>query len=188
MCTVDQRVGAILLPSSRRSGRAGRAGRGRGTKNAKRTTGRRKRRPERQLRCRNNFARCGTSGCWSSRGDRRDGAIACVGRGGGQHICHQALVPAGDGVVHVPAVARAPMPIKRVVAARVPVPFDRVPKPVDCGAQLGFVRRRRRKKLPRAEQAGHQECGLHQVAAIVLFARTEWPHPVAPCRKCGKTP
>src|SRR6185312_1073297 len=53
----------------------------------------------------------------------------------GEHVSDEALVPAADGMVHRPAVTRAPVPIEYVFAVRVPVPLDVMPEPIDGDAK-----------------------------------------------------
>src|SRR3569832_343192 len=67
-------------------------------------------------------------------------------------------------MVHRPGVPRAPVPVEDVFAARVPLPFDRMPDTIDGGAELRVA-----SEIPaRTQQASDQARGLDQVAAIVL--------------------
>ena len=97
-------------------------------------------------------------------------------RGRREHIGDQRLVPAADLVIHGPAVVGAPMPVEHgAAAAGVPVPFDRLPDPVDALAQLPFRGVALAEVLPGAQQAGDQEGGLDQIAAVVLRAERDRP-------------
>ena len=73
----------------------------------------------------------------------------------------------------VPLVIRRPMPVQHVAVGRlaIPVPFDLAPHPRDRVANFALVGRVAVEILPRGEQALHQECSFHQVAAIVVLAK-----------------
>src|SRR5664279_5849755 len=72
----------------------------------------------------------------------------------------------------VPAMIRRPVPIKKITRRllAIPVPFHPAPQVGDGLADLALDCVVPVKILPRSQQSLHEKCGLHQVAAVVVFA------------------
>src|SRR4051794_35606862 len=72
----------------------------------------------------------------------------------------------------VPGMIRRPMPVKEITAGclSIPVPFHAAPKRGNSLADVVLSRVVAVEILPSCEQALYKKCGLHQVAAVVVFA------------------
>ena len=93
------------------------------------------------------------------------------GRRGGQHISDEALVVSLYLVVHFPAIAGRPVPVKHILASLgVPVPFYSIKQHIDLVDDRFFLEVGGIQVLPDRKHPGCQERGFHQVAAVVFLA------------------